>query len=148
MFIKAPKYSSSKGPLGPTWQPLYDAAYSVTMWTVNLPHNAALTFLAIAYCHCMGYITVTPLMPLVSVFVVARVPFVGLTMSLALHRYFSHAAFRTSRWMQFFLGILGSMALQGGVLWWASKHRRHHKHCDEPEDPHSWTQTSFLYAWL
>ena len=25
---------------------------------------------------------------------------------------------------------------------------RHHKHCDEPKDPHSPTQTSYMYAWL
>ena len=40
------------------------------------------------------------------------------------------------------------MAYQRGPVWWASKHRRHHKFCDKPEDPHSWTQTNFLYAWI
>ena len=53
------------------------------------------------------------------------------------HRYFAHRAYKTSRWFQFVLGCLGSSALQKGPLWWASQHRRHHKHSDQEEDPHS-----------
>lgn len=71
----------------------------------------------------------------------------GYCMSVCLHRYFSHAAFRTSRPFQLAIAALGSCCLQGDPIWWASKHRRHHKHCDEPEDPHSWQQTSHWYAW-
>jgi fatty-acid desaturase len=73
---------------------------------------------------------------------------VGFCMSVCLHRYFAHAAFRTSRVGQACLAIMGCLAYQGGPLWWASKHRRHHKYCDKPEDPHSWVQTSYAYAWL
>ena len=53
------------------------------------------------------------------------------------HRYFAHRAYKTSRVFQFVLGWLGSSALQKGPLWWASQHRRHHKHSDQEEDPHS-----------
>eukprot|EP00977_Amphora_coffeiformis_P030174 scaffold45178_cov237-Amphora_coffeaeformis.AAC.2 len=67
---------------------------------------------------------------------------------MSLHRYFAHGAFKTSRPVQFALAFLGSMALQGGILWWASKHNRHHKHCDEAKDPHSPTQKGTMYAWL
>lgn len=73
---------------------------------------------------------------------------IGLCMSAVLHRYFAHAAFRTSRPFQFLLGVVGCLAFQGGPIWWASKHRRHHAHCDTPHDPHSWAATSsFWYAW-
>jgi stearoyl-CoA desaturase (delta-9 desaturase) len=139
---------SSKGPLGPTWQPVYDMTYTLIMQTVNLPHLSVLTFIGIVVAHLRGDLVVHPLMPLVSLFVMARVPFVGLGMSLALHRYFAHSAFSTSRVGQFCLGILGSMALQGGVVWWAGKHVRHHKHCDTPLDPHSPTQIGSYGAWL
>lgn len=67
-------------------------------------------------------------------------------MSACLHRFFSHQAFKTSRLGMFMLAMLGSLANQLGVLWWASKHIRHHKYCDQPEDPHSVTQTNWLYA--
>ena len=70
---------------------------------------------------------------------------VGGCMSVCLHRYFAHQAFKTSRPMQCLVAIGGCHAWQGNPLWWASKHRRHHKHCDGPEDPHSWKQTSYLY---
>jgi stearoyl-CoA desaturase (Delta-9 desaturase) len=62
------------------------------------------------------------------------------------HRYFAHRSFRTSRAMQFFLGLLGTLALEGGPLWWADTHRRHHRHADTPEDIHSPSYQGFLYA--
>ena len=34
------------------------------------------------------------------------------------------------------LALLGCLATQGGPIWWASKHRAHHKFCDKPRDPH------------
>jgi stearoyl-CoA desaturase (delta-9 desaturase) len=53
------------------------------------------------------------------------------------HRYFSHRAFRTSRAAQFAFALLGTLAAQRGPLWWASHHRHHHAHADQPEDAHS-----------
>jgi stearoyl-CoA desaturase (Delta-9 desaturase) len=53
------------------------------------------------------------------------------------HRYFSHRSYRTGRVFQFVLACLGTTAVQQGPLWWSSCHRRHHKHSDRSEDPHS-----------
>ncbi|MCC6672905.1 MAG: acyl-CoA desaturase [Planctomycetes bacterium] len=53
------------------------------------------------------------------------------------HRYFSHKTFRTSRAVQFLMAVAGATATQRGPLWWASHHRLHHKHSDQPEDVHS-----------
>ncbi len=53
------------------------------------------------------------------------------------HRYFSHHAFRTGPVFEVTLAVLGSLAFQGPVLWWAATHRRHHAHADKPGDPHS-----------
>jgi len=69
-------------------------------------------------------------------------------MTIGLHRYFSHNAFKCNRFFQFIIGICGTIANQKGILWWSSIHRKHHKFCDEPEDPHSVKQTSFMYAWI
>eukprot|EP01134_Creolimax_fragrantissima_P000846 CFRG0846T1 len=73
---------------------------------------------------------------------------IGVPMSVCLHRYFSHGAFKCSREFQVVLGVLACMAYQQGPLWWASKHKRHHQYCDLPNDPHSVTQTGFLYSWV
>ncbi len=53
------------------------------------------------------------------------------------HRYFSHRTFKTSRWGQFLLALLGNLAVQRGPLWWAAHHRHHHRHSDEEDDVHS-----------
>jgi stearoyl-CoA desaturase (delta-9 desaturase) len=62
------------------------------------------------------------------------------------HRYFSHRAFRTGRVFQFCLAFLAQTSAQRGILWWASKHRRHHKYSDTELDVHSPVQRGFLYA--
>lgn len=53
------------------------------------------------------------------------------------HRYFAHRSFRTSRWMQTLLVVLGSMTAQGPLLFWVATHRAHHALSDRPGDPHS-----------
>jgi stearoyl-CoA desaturase (delta-9 desaturase) len=53
------------------------------------------------------------------------------------HRYFSHRAYKTSRWFQFVLAWFGCTAMQKGPLWWCAKHRNHHKYSDTDADPHS-----------
>lgn len=62
------------------------------------------------------------------------------------HRYFSHRAYRTSRTFQFLLAFASQTSAQRGVLWWAAKHRLHHKYSDTDLDPHSPVRRSFLYA--
>ena len=74
--------------------------------------------------------------------------FIGFGMSNILHRFFAHQAFHTSSFMACVLSVLGTLSNQGAPLWWAAIHRRHHKYCDQPEDPHSWTQTNYVYAWV
>lgn len=64
----------------------------------------------------------------------------------AYHRYFSHRAFKTSRWFQFILALAAQSAAQKGVLWWASHHRWHHKHSDTPKDVHSAKLRGFWYS--
>ncbi len=56
---------------------------------------------------------------------------------LGFHRYISHQAFVAAKPVRTTLIILGSMAAQGPVLYWAATHRRHHAHSDRDGDPHS-----------
>ena len=61
----------------------------------------------------------------------------GLGVTAGFHRYFAHKAFRTSRAFQFVLALAGSLATQGGLLWWVSHHRDHHRYTESDRDMHS-----------
>ena len=54
-----------------------------------------------------------------------------------LHRCFTHRAFRAKPALAFVLGVAGSTAAQGPILFWASVHRKHHALADRDGDPHS-----------
>ncbi len=64
------------------------------------------------------------------------------------HRYFAHRSYKTSRAFQFFLAFMAQTSVQKGALWWAAHHREHHRHSDQPEDPHSMKIYGFLYSHL
>lgn len=60
------------------------------------------------------------------------------------HRYFSHRGYKAGRGFQFFMAVLGTTAFQKGPLWWAAKHREHHRESDMPGDAHSPRQYGFF----
>jgi stearoyl-CoA desaturase (delta-9 desaturase) len=62
------------------------------------------------------------------------------------HRYFSHRSYKTSRFFQFLLGLLGTRAMQKGPLWWSAHHRHHHIHSDMDTDLHSPRKQGLWYA--
>ncbi|QDT32767.1 acyl-CoA desaturase [Thalassoglobus polymorphus] len=64
------------------------------------------------------------------------------------HRYFSHKAFQTSRFVQFLGGFIGCSAAQRGPVWWAAHHRHHHRRSDKPADVHSPRQHGFWWSHL
>ncbi len=64
------------------------------------------------------------------------------------HRYFSHRTYKTSRFFQFILAILGNSAAQLGPLWWAAHHRHHHRFADTKQDIHSPIVDNFWWSHL
>jgi len=90
----------------------------------------------------MGTITLLALTFLVFLFKA------GVCMSVCLHRFAAHAAFRCGPLTTFALSWLGCMANQGGPIWWASQHRCHHKFCDKKRDPHSPQQMGIVSAFV
>ena len=62
------------------------------------------------------------------------------------HRYFSHATYKTSRFVQFLIAYFAESSVQKGVLHWAANHRVHHKYSDTPKDPHSKKIYGFYYS--
>jgi stearoyl-CoA desaturase (delta-9 desaturase) len=67
-------------------------------------------------------------------------------LTAAYHRYFAHRAFKTSRAFQFVLALLAQSTPERGVIWWASQHRWHHKHSDNPQDHHSAKLRGFWHS--
>ncbi|HSP98064.1 MAG TPA: acyl-CoA desaturase [Candidatus Dormibacteraeota bacterium] len=62
------------------------------------------------------------------------------------HRYFSHRSYKTGRVFQFVLALLGTLAVQKGVLWWSANHRVHHKYSDQEGDVHSPVRNGFWWS--
>lgn len=58
-------------------------------------------------------------------------------LELGYHRYFSHKAFKTSKFMEGLLAIVAATGAQGPVFYWTTFHRKHHTHTDRIGDPHS-----------
>jgi stearoyl-CoA desaturase (delta-9 desaturase) len=61
----------------------------------------------------------------------------GHGITVGFHRYFSHSAFKATRWLRVILAVAGSMAIQGPVIQWVADHRKHHRFSDKLGDPHS-----------
>jgi stearoyl-CoA desaturase (delta-9 desaturase) len=106
---------------------------------------SALVAYALVHVACLGvFWTGIDHTSLVAFGVCYCVRLVGLTVSY--HRYFAHRAFKTSRAVQLVLAVLGSLTMQGGVIWWAETHRRHHRNADTPNDLHSPHYQGFWYS--
>lgn len=63
--------------------------------------------------------------------------FRGIGITAGFHRLLAHRSFKTNRLVQFILALMGSMAVQGGPLWWVAHHRHHHAETETEEDIHS-----------
>lgn len=60
---------------------------------------------------------------------------VGITFGY--HRLLSHKSFKANPLVRYFTALCGSLALQGGPIWWCAHHRLHHRESDKEMDPHS-----------
>ena len=69
-----------------------------------------------------------------------------LAITCGYHRYFSHRSFRIGRAGQFALAFLAQTSAQKGALWWAAKHRQHHRYSDADGDVHSPVRSGFWWA--
>ena len=61
----------------------------------------------------------------------------SLGIGIAYHRLLTHRGFKTPTWMEYFLTICGTLALEGGPIFWVATHRIHHQHSDKEGDPHT-----------
>src|SRR5881396_832277 len=65
--------------------------------------------------------------------------FVGgmLGIGMAYHRLLTHRGYKTYKWVEYFLTFCGTLALEGGPIFWVATHRIHHQKSDQEGDPHT-----------
>jgi stearoyl-CoA desaturase (delta-9 desaturase) len=67
-----------------------------------------------------------------------------IVLSSGYHRALSHRSVKFAGWLEKTMITLGLAA--GTPVQWAGNHRFHHRHTDQPKDPHSPVQKGFWYA--
>jgi fatty-acid desaturase len=60
-----------------------------------------------------------------------------LGIGMAYHRLLTHRGYRTYKWVEYFLTWCGTLALEGGPIFWVATHRIHHQKSDGEGDPHT-----------
>ena len=53
------------------------------------------------------------------------------------HRLLTHRGFVAPKWMEYFMSVCGTLALQSGPLTWVTTHHLHHAFTETDKDPHS-----------
>ena len=53
------------------------------------------------------------------------------------HRLHTHRGYKVPKPLEYFLALCGSLALEGGPIYWVAAHRCHHQHSDTDHDPHT-----------
>ena len=61
----------------------------------------------------------------------------SLGIGMSYHRLLTHRGFKTPKWVEYFLTVCATLALEGGPIFWVATHRIHHQHSDQEGDPHS-----------
>ena len=74
----------------------------------------------------------------------------GLGVGVGYHRLLTHRGYKTSKWMEYLLTVCGTLALEGGPIFWVATHRQHHQNTDKEGDPHSPREGGFWahVGWL
>lgn len=57
--------------------------------------------------------------------------------AIGYHRLLTHRGYTTPKWLEYCIATCGTLALQGGPIYWVAVHRMHHRFTDKPGDPHS-----------
>jgi sn-1 stearoyl-lipid 9-desaturase len=60
-----------------------------------------------------------------------------LGIGMGYHRLLTHRGYKTYKWCEYALTWCGTLALEGGPIFWVATHRIHHQHSDREGDPHT-----------
>jgi fatty-acid desaturase len=105
--------------------------------TFQQPFNLTTTGFMIAFHVCaiaaLFMLTWTGVAMAVVLYCLAGCPGIG----MGYHRLLTHRGYKTPIWMEYFLTLCGTLALEGGPIAWVATHRIHHQNTDKEGDPHS-----------
>jgi stearoyl-CoA desaturase (delta-9 desaturase) len=62
---------------------------------------------------------------------------INVGIGMCYHRLLTHRGYKTSRFMEYVLTMCGTLALEGGPIFWVATHRVHHQNSDHEGDPHT-----------
>ena len=54
----------------------------------------------------------------------------SLGIGMAYHRLLTDRGYNASKWVEYFLTVCATLALEGGPIFWVATHRIHHKYSD------------------
>ena len=75
-----------------------------------------------------------------------------LGIGMCYHRLLTHRGYKTYKGVEYFLTWCGTLALEGGPIFWVATHRIHHQHSDREGDPHTpregtwWAHAGWILA--
>lgn len=61
----------------------------------------------------------------------------SLGIGMGYHRLLTHRSYTVPKWIEYSLAVCGTLALEGGPLFWVATHRVHHRFADRHGDPHT-----------
>ncbi|HUJ96371.1 MAG TPA: fatty acid desaturase [Terriglobales bacterium] len=61
----------------------------------------------------------------------------SLGIGMCYHRLLTHRGYKTPKWLEYFMTVCATLALEGGPIFWVATHRIHHQFSDVEGDPHS-----------
>jgi stearoyl-CoA desaturase (delta-9 desaturase) len=73
----------------------------------------------------------------VAVFAITYFFAINVGIGMSYHRLLTHRGYRTPKWVEYFITACGTMALEGGPIFWVATHRVHHQNSDHDGDPHT-----------
>ena len=62
---------------------------------------------------------------------------INVGIGMAYHRLLTHRGYKTPKWVEYFVTMCGTLALEGGPIFWVATHRVHHQNSDHDGDPHT-----------
>ena len=62
---------------------------------------------------------------------------INVGIGMGYHRLLTHRGYKVPKWLEHAIAICGTLALEGGPIFWVATHRVHHQYSDQPGDPHT-----------
>ncbi len=62
---------------------------------------------------------------------------INVGIGMGYHRLLTHRGYKVPKWLEYAIAVCGTLALEGGPIFWVATHRVHHQHSDQLGDPHT-----------